>query len=114
MTRRQAQPLLTPGQLTIASRREAGDVTLTVGGEVDIASAPALDSALRDAESSLPSRILVDLAALDFIDSTGIHLLIDAHQRADANGYELVLEHVPAHAQRLFRLTGISTRLIVA
>ena len=113
MTRLQSQPALTPGQLTIASRIEADEVTLTVGGEIYLASAPALEGAFRDAESSRPSRIVLDLGALDFIDSTGIHLLIHAQQRADAEGRQLVLTHAPAHAQRIFRLTGISGSLIV-
>ena len=113
MTRPQSQLALTPGQLTIASRVEADEVTLTLGGEIDIASAPALERELGEAESSRPSRIVLDLAALDFIDSTGIHLLIHAQRRADAEGRRLVLTHVPAHAQRLFRLTGISPSLAV-
>lgn len=113
MTRPQPAPAVTPGQLTIASRIGADEVTLTVGGEIDLASAPALERELREVESSRPSRIRVELAALEFIDSTGIHLLIDAQQRADANGHQLVLTHAPAHAQRLFRLTGISASLIV-
>lgn len=113
ITRPQAQHALTPGQLTIASRVEADEVTLTVCGEIDLASAPALEGAFRDAERSRPSRIVLDLAALDFIDSTGIHLLIHAQQRADAEGRQLVLTHVPAHTQRLFRLTGLSASLTV-
>jgi anti-sigma B factor antagonist len=88
-------------------------VTLTLGGEIDLASAPALEGAFREAEISRPSRIVLDLGALDFIDSTGIHLLIHAQQRAAADGRQLVLIRVPAHAQRLFRLTGISGSLIV-
>jgi anti-sigma B factor antagonist len=113
VTRPQAQPALTPGQLTIASRRDGDDVVVTLCGEIDIASAPALEGELRAAERSRPRRIVLDLAALDFIDSTGIHLLTDAHQRADANGHQLVLTHVPDPVQRLFRLTGIGARLIV-
>ena len=109
----QSQPALTPDHLTIASRIEADEVTLTICGEIDLISAPALERALRDAESSRPGRIVLDLAALDFIDSSGIHMLIHARERADANGHQLVLAHVPAHAQRVFGLIGVSARLIV-
>jgi anti-sigma B factor antagonist len=104
---------LTAGQLAITSRVEADEVTLTLCGEIDIATAPALECELRDAESSRARRVVLDLGALDFIDSTGIHLLIHAQQRADADGHQLVLTRVPAHAERLFGLTGLSARLTV-
>lgn len=111
--RPQAEFALTPGQLAITSRIEADEVTLTLSGEIDIATAVVLECELRDAESSRPRRVVLDLEALDFIDSTGIHLLIHAQQRADAHGHQLVLTHVPPHAQRLFGLTGVSARLTV-
>jgi anti-sigma B factor antagonist len=113
VTRPQNQPAPTLARLTIASRIRAEEVTLTVRGELDLASAPALEDALRNAESARPARIVLDLAALEFIDSTGIHLLIHAQQRSEAERRRLVLTHVPAHATRLFRLTGISALLTV-
>ena len=100
-----------PGELALDSRHEGDNVTLIVRGEIDIASAPELEQHLHDAESALPGRIVLDLAALDFIDSTGIHLLIHAQQRADSNGHQLILTNVPAQAQRLFSLTKLNSRL---
>lgn len=109
----QVHPPPTRSPLTIDSRYDADTVTLVLRGEIDLASAPALERKLEDAESLLPRRIVLDLAGLDFIDSAGIHLLIDAQQRAQADGHQLILTHVPAHATRLFRLTGINERLVV-
>ena len=97
--------------LKIASTADAERVTLSLSGAIDIHSAPDLDSALLDAERALAREIVLDLGALEFIDSTGIHLLINAQQRADAAGHALVLTHPPAHAVRLFALTGIDARL---
>jgi anti-anti-sigma factor len=96
--------------LEVVRRTDADGVTLTVRGEIDLASAHALDRELLDAES-LARRIVLDLAGLEFIDSTGIHVLIDAHQRAEINGHQLVLTHIPAQAERLFSLTGIKSQL---
>jgi anti-sigma B factor antagonist len=101
----------TLGQLTIGRRSDADSVTLVLRGEVDIASAPMLEAALREVERSRPRRIVLDLAALDFVDSTGVHLLINAQERARAQRHELVLTRVPSHAQRLFDLTGVSAQL---
>jgi anti-sigma B factor antagonist len=87
-------------------------VTLTVRGEIDLASAPALERELRDAERPA-RRVVLDLAGLEFIDSTGIHVLVDAQRRAEINGHQLVLKHVPAQAERLFSLTGIKPRFSI-
>jgi anti-sigma B factor antagonist len=108
------RPVPRLSRLTIAYRAEADQTTLTVDGEIDLSSAPALERELHRAETGVSGRIVLDLAALEFIDSTGIHLLIDAQQRADDGGQELVLTHVPPHAQRLFRLTGLDARLAIA
>lgn len=113
MTSSHAQPALVPDQLTIAGRVAAGEVTLVVRGEIDIASAPVLESEFREAERARPRRIVLDFGELSFIDSTGIHLLIQAQRRADASGHQLVLTHVPAHAMRLFSLTGITAQLTI-
>lgn len=87
-------------------------MTLLVRGEIDLASAHGLERELRKAPSSA-RRIVVDLGGLEFIDSTGVHVLIDAQQRAENSGHELVLIHVPAQAQRLFTLTGLAARLSI-
>lgn len=101
-------------QLIIESRTDGDSVTLILRGEIDIGSGGILERELLAAEASRPRRIVLDLAALDFIDSTGIHLLIRAHLRADTMGHELVLVHVPYQARRLFDLTRASNRLNVA
>lgn len=98
-------------RLTIEHRTDEGSVTLSVHGEIDLASAPLLEQDLEDVERSSPRRIVLDLAALDFIDSTGIHLLIKAQRRADSNGHGLILTNIPPHARRLFRITGIDAQL---
>lgn len=111
--RAQGHPAVSPRALTIVRQVGNDTVTLVLSGEIDLESASTLENELRDAESSLPRRIVLDLAGLDFLDSTGIHLLFDAQQRADTSGHRLVLRHVPAHAHRLFALTGLSSRLAV-
>lgn len=104
---------LSPVPLSIV-RQDAGDaVTLTVGGEIDLESAPALENELRVAERLEPRRVVLDLAAIDFLDSTGIHLLFEAQERAETTGRQFVLRHVPDHVHRLFTLTGLISRLTV-
>lgn len=106
-------PSLTLDQLTIVRRVEGDSVTLVLGGELDLESASALERELLDAERLVPRRVVLDLAELGFLDSTGIHLLIDAQQRAETDGHQLVLTRVPPHVERLFTLTGLMPRLTV-
>jgi anti-sigma B factor antagonist len=101
-------------RLTLVDRSGVDEVRLSLSGEIDLASVPELERELRDAESSRPARIVLDFSAVEFIDSSGIHMLVDALQRADAAGHRLVLTHVPGHARRVFDLTGIAPLLVVA
>src|SRR5579884_653691 len=108
LSSREAHPYPQTCQLEIDRQTGADGLTLTVRGEIDLGSAPALERELRHAESRA-RRIVLDLAGLEFIDSAGIHALIGAQERAAIHGHELVLTHVPAHARRLFTLIGISS-----
>lgn len=104
-----------PGQdlLTIDRQEEDGSVTLSLRGEVDLVSAPLLREELKDAAQASPRRILLDLAALAFIDSTGIQALLEAQGHADSNAHALVLTNVPAHVRRLFRIAGIDAHIAI-
>jgi anti-anti-sigma factor len=48
---------------------------------------------------------------LDFMDSTGLSILLQAHQRLSAEGVEMSLVRGSAQVQRLLDLTGVSERL---
>ena len=113
MTGTQVHPAPEPGRLTIQRRNEADRVVLTIRGEIDMASGATLARELYAAERPLLRRLVLDLAALDSIDSTGIHVLLHAQGRAESNGHVLVLTNVPAHVQRLFSLTGLDAPLII-
>ena len=87
---------------------------LTVAGELDLASAPALEDELDKALDGGAGRIVVDLRELEFIDSTGLSVLVKAHQRAQESDQEFGLVKGGAQVQRLLSLTGLSDRLTVA
>lgn len=103
-----------PEQLTIDVREEGDDVVVAVHGEVDLLTAPSLEAALAQADGRVASRVVLDLADLRFIDSTGIHVLVAAHNQATSSGRRLVLANVPARARRVLDLTGVAARFDVA
>jgi anti-sigma B factor antagonist len=94
-----------PGPLRIESRREGDSAVIALNGELDLASAPELERELRDAEATEPSRVVIDLKGLGFMDSTGLQALLRARERASSSSYELVLRRGSHQVQRVFELT---------
>ncbi|MBV9414072.1 MAG: STAS domain-containing protein [Solirubrobacterales bacterium] len=95
--------------------RSQGQATIiTVSGELDLASSPALQEELDRVAASETQRLIIDLRALDFMDSTGLSVLVRAHQRAEEQGRELAMVKGPQQVQRLLSLTGVADRLTVA
>jgi anti-anti-sigma factor len=95
---------LPPGELRIESLPGEDAVIVMLRGELDLASAGALERALHAAEAG-PERLVVDLSGLTFIDSTGIHVLLQAQQRADGR---LSLRRGPDEVHRVLELTGVA------
>jgi anti-sigma B factor antagonist len=78
-----------------------------VSGELDIATTTQLEQTLR--ACLLQARwVVVDLHELAFIDSSGVHAIVNASVRARTDGRRLVLVRVPLHVCRVFTLTGSS------
>jgi anti-sigma B factor antagonist len=73
-------------------------------GELDIATAPQLKQTLRQAEAGA-RRVVLDLRELTFMDSCGVHVIVDASTRARAAGNRLVLVRGPSQVDRLLVLS---------
>jgi anti-sigma B factor antagonist len=103
--------------LTVSVERDgAGDVpgaVVLVAGELDIGTAAPLRDALLDLGDRGATPIVVDLAGVDFIDSSGVSLLVEAKQRADAAGKELVLRQPTPRVMRVLEVTGLVDLFVV-
>jgi anti-sigma B factor antagonist len=100
--------------LTLTTSHEQEAVRVSLAGELDLSSALTFDDELRRIEddSSLDTLVL-DLCDLKFMDSTGLRLIVSAHQRAIKAGRRLVIEHASKGIRRILRLTGMLDRLHV-
>ena len=78
-------------------------------GELDVATVEALRAALDGIESA--GRLVLDLRGLSFIDSTGLHLLMALHRRAQRDGFELSLLAPEAPVDRAIQLSGLDEAL---
>jgi anti-sigma B factor antagonist len=85
--------------------------TVTVSGELDLVSSPALAEALERAGGTDVDLVLLDLRALEFMDSTGLHVLIKAHQRLHESGRRFAVIRGGVQVERLLSLTGVADLL---
>lgn len=79
--------------------------------EIDMANAAELELALHEAAANGPGTLVADLTLTRFCDSSGIRTLLAAHQRAQADGGELLLVVPDAAVLRVFAIIGVD-RLI--
>src|SRR5437764_14014822 len=68
-----------------------GISVLVVCGELDIARAPRLSVAINEALRELPPALVIDLCGVDFLDSTGLAVLLNARRRTLRGGIDLTL-----------------------
>ncbi|RFU21217.1 STAS domain-containing protein [Geodermatophilus marinus] len=80
---------------------------LTVAGEVDSSTAPALRAALDEALDRAPRQVVVDLDAVSFLDSAGLCVLASAHRRATERGLQLRVLASGSAVIRPLQITGL-------
>jgi len=95
---------------------EGGIRAFTVRGELDMNTAPELERALQEALEEEGASIMLDLSACEFIDSTGIALIVRAWQRLDRDGGgegkgHLVLCCINHQVRRLLKITGVESSI---
>jgi anti-anti-sigma factor len=96
-------------QLQIAVRREADRVILTLGGELDMASAGQLQQAMEGVDGE--TMVVLDLDQLQFIDSTGLRSVLSALERCKDRGQEFAVTRGSQQVQRLLGVTGVAKHL---
>ena len=99
--------------LTTATARREDDVTVvTATGLLNMAAAPELRQAIHDALDPAPRRILVDLAAVEFIDSSGLGALIAGLRAARDAGGDLRIAAPGPQVAMVLQLSNLDRVLI--
>jgi anti-sigma B factor antagonist len=89
-----------------------GVPVVEVEGEIDILTAPALASALCDDHASADALVL-DLAKVPFVSSTGLRLIVSVHRRLSRRG-GLALAGLHANVAHVLEIVGLADALLVA
>jgi anti-anti-sigma factor len=82
-------------------------VCLRLDGEVDASSAHVVEDALSPALDPRCARLVVDLADVTFMDSSGLRVLVVARNALDGRGAEMVIAGVNDQLRRLFEISGL-------
>jgi anti-anti-sigma factor len=99
--------------LRVDVRREQDRVVLRLAGELDLASSTIFERALEGAEISASPLLVLDLDGLKFVDSSGLRIILLAHDRARERGQEFAITPGSPQVQRLLSITSVSEHLHV-
>ena len=95
-------------QTTVAGDR----AVITLQGELDVAGSGLLESEFdRVLADHSPSTIVLDLSGLDFMDSTGLRLVVLSDAKAREGGWTLELRRGNESVHRVFEITRMAERL---
>lgn len=97
----------------VAVNSDAGSAVVTISGELDIATAERLTKALDGLSVERDGRLVVDLSSVEFMDSTGLRLLITANRTAGEDGYAFAVVTGDSPAKRVFELTKMDDHIKV-
>lgn len=96
--------------IDITLQEDAGAVRIVVSGDVDLVTGEHLERALLRAEDRAAA-IVLDLSAVEFFDSTGLQILLDADRRAHDGTHELSVVTGDGEAARVIELTQVASRM---
>jgi anti-sigma B factor antagonist len=96
-------------ELKVTTRSQGDHTVISVAGEIDLYTAPKLQSELMTALTASPTRLIVDMSQVDFCDSTGINVLLAAHRQARERGGELQLAGPGSATRKVLQVTGLES-----
>ena len=94
-------------ELALTARTEGDVEIIEVGGEIDVYTAPRLREAIVTAVDAGHTRLVIDVRKVDFLDSTGLGVLVGALKRVRADGGSLDIVCTQERILKIFEITGL-------
>jgi anti-sigma B factor antagonist len=94
--------------LDLIVRKEEEHAILEIGGEIDVYTAPKLREKLIELVSDGSYDLIVDLEKVDFLDSTGLGVLVGGLKRVRNHDGSLKLVCTQEKILKIFRITGLT------
>ena len=97
---------MTDQELTLRTRAEGESLVVALGGSLDTSTSPILSHELSTlaADGARARRLVLDLAALTYVDSAGVAVILDARDRFDTEGIDLRLRGASERVRKVFAL----------
>lgn len=95
------------GELVVETQYDGDAVIVVLAGELDLAMADPVRTALACAMSQSRERLIVDLSGVTFIDSSGLHIILDAYKLCRDGGPRLTIRPGPPCVQQVFEVTNL-------
>ncbi|MDP9417916.1 MAG: anti-sigma factor antagonist [Actinomycetota bacterium] len=94
--------------LSLSTRTVGDRIVVEVGGEIDVYTAPKLREQLVDLVADGQYHLIVDMERVDFLDSTGLGVLVGGLKRVRAHDGSLRLVCTQERILKIFRITGLT------
>ena len=95
-------------ELSLDTRRDGDRAVIEVAGEIDVYTAPQLRDAISDLVSDGVIHLVVDMGGVEFLDSTGLGVLVGGLKRVRAHDGTMRLVCTSERLLKIFRITGLA------
>jgi anti-sigma B factor antagonist len=103
-----SEPSTPVADFEVTAQVSDGTAVVVISGEVDVYTAPQLRDCLRRIDADDADRVVLDLSAMTFIDSTGLGVIVGAVKRLRENGGTLTLRAPSKSTRKVLDITGLA------
>lgn len=97
-----------PVEFSVERREEPGAIALELQGELDLMTSPKFATVIGESIRLASKNVVVDLTGLSFIDSSGLHVLLNAQRRLTRHSRRLVVRCGPGPVRRAIELSRLA------
>ena len=98
---------------SVEQHTQGGALVVAVSGELDLRTSPGLEERLTRAFDAGAELVILDLRQIEFMDSTGLRVVLSAHRRAHDTGRRFALVRGAGQVERVLTVTGVRDLLTV-
>jgi anti-anti-sigma factor len=98
-------------RLRIEVEQNGGTTVVRLDGELDLATAPDFSAQLDETTSAAPAAVVLDLSALEFIDSTGLRSILRIDENCRESGRRFAVVPGASQVARLFEIARVQEHL---